>query len=121
VQRVTALEPDERYLIAWRSRIPYELEFEFTVRELDEPRSMSGEATGELEGSGHWRLFEQDGVTARDVRVERQHDNAVDERARAGRTSRVRIQPRRGHALGRRGARAAARLQVVSNRLTRSG
>ena len=40
------LEPDERYRIAWRSRIPYELEFEFTVREMDEPRSMSGEASG---------------------------------------------------------------------------
>jgi hypothetical protein len=25
---------------------------------------MKGEATGELEGTGHWRLFEQDGVTA---------------------------------------------------------
>ena len=58
------LEPDERYLIAWRSRIPYELQFEFAVRELDEPRWMSGEASGELEGTGHWRLFEQDGVTA---------------------------------------------------------
>jgi hypothetical protein len=64
VERVTELEPDERYLIAWRSRIPYELEFEFTVRDLDEPRSMRGEATGELAGTGHWRLFEQDGVTA---------------------------------------------------------
>jgi hypothetical protein len=64
VQRVTAIVPDERYLIAWRSRIPYELEFEFAVRELDEPCSMSGEATGALTGSGHWRLFEQDGVTA---------------------------------------------------------
>jgi hypothetical protein len=64
VQRVTVLEPDERYRIAWRSRIPYELEFEFAVRELDEPCSMSGEATGALTGSGHWRLFEQDGVTA---------------------------------------------------------
>jgi hypothetical protein len=58
------LEPDERYRIAWRSRVPYELEFEFTVRELDEPQSMSGVASGELEGTGHWRLFEQDGVTA---------------------------------------------------------
>ena len=58
------LEPDERYRIAWRSRIPYELEFEFTVSELDEPRSMSGDAAGELSGTGHWRLFEQDGVTA---------------------------------------------------------
>ena len=64
MQRVTTLEPDERYLIAWRSRIPYELKFEFTVRELDEPCSMSGDATGELDGSGHWRVFEHDGVTA---------------------------------------------------------
>ena len=64
VERVTVLAPDERYLIAWRSRVPYELEFEFAVDELDEPRSMSGEASGELTGTGHWRLFEQDGVTA---------------------------------------------------------
>ena len=64
VERVTVLEPDERYRIAWRSRIPYELEFEFAVLELDEPRLMSGEATGELEGTGNWRLFEEDGVTA---------------------------------------------------------
>jgi len=64
VERVTVLEPDERYRIAWKSRIPYELEFEFTVRELDEPCSMSGEASGALAGDGHWRLFEQDGVTA---------------------------------------------------------
>ena len=58
------LTPERRYLIAWRSRIPYELEFEFEVRELDPPGSMFGEATGELTGTGHWRLFEQDGVTA---------------------------------------------------------
>jgi hypothetical protein len=64
VQRVTMLEADERYRIAWRSRIPYELKFEFSVSELDEPRSMIGEAAGELTGTGHWRLFEQDGVTA---------------------------------------------------------
>jgi hypothetical protein len=53
-----------RYRIAWRSRIPYELEFDFTVRRVDEPCCMAGEATGELEGSGTWRLFEQNGVTA---------------------------------------------------------
>ena len=64
MQRVTTIEPDERYRIAWRSRIPYELEFEFTVLDLDEPRAMRGRAKGELEGTGHWRLFEQDGVTA---------------------------------------------------------
>jgi Polyketide cyclase / dehydrase and lipid transport len=64
VERVTVLEPDERYRIAWRSRIPYALEFEFAVRDLDEPRSMTGDAHGELTGSGHWRLFEQGGITA---------------------------------------------------------
>ena len=38
VQRVTVLAPDERYRIAWRSRVPYELEFDFEVVDLDEPR-----------------------------------------------------------------------------------
>jgi hypothetical protein len=54
----------DRYLIAWRSRIPYELEFEFQVDRVDPPGEMTGKATGELTGSGHWRLFEQAGVTA---------------------------------------------------------
>ena len=64
VQRVTVLAPDERYGIAWRSRVPYELEFDFEVVDLDEPRSMRGVASGALRGTGHWRLFEQGGVTA---------------------------------------------------------
>jgi hypothetical protein len=64
VKHVTVLDPDERYRIAWQSRIPYELEFEFTVRDLDEPRSMRGDAAGALTGTGHWRLFEHAGVTA---------------------------------------------------------
>jgi len=53
-----------RYRIAWRSRVPYELEFDFTVRELERGRWMEGEAAGDLEGSGHWRLFSDRGVTA---------------------------------------------------------
>jgi Polyketide cyclase / dehydrase and lipid transport len=64
VVRVTELEPRERYSIAWRSRIPYDLEFEFRVLRQDAPHSMDGRATGDLEGSGHWRLFEHAGVTA---------------------------------------------------------
>jgi hypothetical protein len=64
VERVTVLAPDERYRIAWRSRVPYELEFDFGVIDLDEPRSMRGAASGALTGTGQWRLFEQDGVTA---------------------------------------------------------
>ena len=64
VQRVTVLAPEQRYLIAWRSRIPYELEFEFDVQEIDPPCCMIGEATGELTGTGRWRLFEDGGITA---------------------------------------------------------
>jgi uncharacterized protein YndB with AHSA1/START domain len=70
VQRVELLDGGDgarvgsRYRIAWRSRVPYELEFDFTVRRIEEPRLMAGDATGQLAGSGRWRLFEQDGVTA---------------------------------------------------------
>ena len=54
-----------RYRIVWRSRVPYRLEFDFTVRRLESGRSMEGQAAaGDLEGTGCWRLFEQDGVTA---------------------------------------------------------
>jgi hypothetical protein len=55
---------DDRYRVAWRSRIPYELEFDFAVRRTEAPHEMEGEATGALTGTGHWRLFEQDGATA---------------------------------------------------------
>jgi hypothetical protein len=53
-----------RYRVAWRSRVPYELEFDFTVRRLEKGRYMEGETTGDLEGTGCWRLFEDNGITA---------------------------------------------------------
>jgi hypothetical protein len=53
-----------RYLVQWRSRIPYSLAFEFTVEQVERPRLLAGVARGELAGNGCWRLFEQDGVTA---------------------------------------------------------
>jgi hypothetical protein len=70
VVRVTELDGGDaqrvgsRYRIAWRSRIPYELEFDFTVGRVDPPCCMAGAAEGDLTGDGRWRLFEQDGVTA---------------------------------------------------------
>jgi uncharacterized protein YndB with AHSA1/START domain len=70
VVRVNELDPGgpgrvgARFEIEWRSRLPYPLGFEFTVDAVDPPRSMKGTARGELDGRGHWRLFEQDGVTA---------------------------------------------------------
>jgi hypothetical protein len=53
-----------RYRIAWRSRLPYPLVFEFSVDEVERPREMAGTARGELDGTGRWRLFEQNGLTA---------------------------------------------------------
>jgi hypothetical protein len=53
-----------RYAIEWRSRLPYPLEFEFHVERVEAPALMEGKAFGELEGTGRWRLFEQDGATA---------------------------------------------------------
>ena len=63
VKRISVLGED-RYRVAWRSRIPYELEFDFVVERTDAPLEMEGSATGELRGAGHWRLLEQGGVTA---------------------------------------------------------
>ena len=59
-----ALRVGSRYRVRWRAPIGYAVEFEFTVDSLDEPRRMSGRASGDLEGAGAWRLFEEDGVTA---------------------------------------------------------
>ena len=59
------LDPDEPLPDRLAQPHPYELEFEFVVERagraaLDERRG----ASGELTGTGHWRLYEQDGVTA---------------------------------------------------------
>lgn len=53
-----------RYRVRWRSFVPYSIEFDFEVERVELPVLMSGRATGDLEGSGTWRLYEQDGVTA---------------------------------------------------------
>jgi hypothetical protein len=52
------------YRIAWRSRVPYPIEFEFTVERVERPALMEGRAEGELSGHGRWRLLEESGVTA---------------------------------------------------------
>ena len=67
--------------VRWRSRIPYPVEIEFVVDEVREPALMAGRASGALEGSGTWRLLEDDGVTAVlfewDVRTARAWMNAL--------------------------------------------
>jgi hypothetical protein len=48
----------------WKSRLPYRLEFEMRTTRVERPHLMEGQADGELAGTGRWRMFEQDGVTA---------------------------------------------------------
>ena len=70
VESVVELEPGDeegvgslgRYV--WKSRLPYRLTFDTRVTRVERPCYLEGEATGELAGTGRWRLFEQDGVTA---------------------------------------------------------
>jgi uncharacterized protein YndB with AHSA1/START domain len=47
----------------WRSRLPYDLEFEMTTTRVAKPHLLEGRADGELAGVGRWRLFEHDGDT----------------------------------------------------------
>jgi len=43
---------------SWRSVLPYTLEFDVRVMRVERPHLIEGNATGELEGVGTWRLFE---------------------------------------------------------------
>jgi Polyketide cyclase / dehydrase and lipid transport len=52
------------FTISWRSFLPYDLTFVTTVTQVEKPHLMVGEARGELTGTGRWRLFNHDGVTA---------------------------------------------------------
>jgi uncharacterized protein YndB with AHSA1/START domain len=50
--------------LVWKSLLPYRVEFEVTTTRVECPYLLEGHARGELEGTGRWRLYEQDGVTA---------------------------------------------------------
>jgi hypothetical protein len=50
--------------LTWRSKLPYDLVFEARSHTVERPHLIEADVTGELEGTGRWRLFEQDGVTA---------------------------------------------------------
>lgn len=70
VERVVELEPGDEDGIGrvgrytWKSRLPYQLEFDMRTTRLERPHLMEGEAIGELSGTGRWRLFEGNGATA---------------------------------------------------------
>jgi Polyketide cyclase / dehydrase and lipid transport len=50
--------------MVWKSLLPYRVEFEVTTTRVERPHLLEGRAVGELEGTGRWRLYEQDGITA---------------------------------------------------------
>ena len=50
--------------LVWRSLLPYRVEFEILTTRVERPALLEGRASGELAGTGRWRLYEQDGVTA---------------------------------------------------------
>jgi len=47
---------------SWRSVLPYTLRFDMRVTRVERPHLIEGQATGELEGRGVWRLYEGDGT-----------------------------------------------------------
>lgn len=70
VVRASELDPGtpcgvgRRARFEWRGRIPYRLRFEAVATAVEAPHFLEGEARGDLEGIGRWRLYEDDGVTA---------------------------------------------------------
>lgn len=71
VEAVVVLEPGDadglgqlgRY--TWKSKLPYRLDFEMRTTRVERPHLLEGEASGELAGTGRWRLFSGgDGTTA---------------------------------------------------------
>jgi uncharacterized protein YndB with AHSA1/START domain len=69
VERVVELEPGDEQGIGqvgrytWKSRLPYELSFDVTTLRKERPHLLAGEASGELAGTGTWRLAEGGGLT----------------------------------------------------------
>jgi len=49
---------------SWRSLLPYTLVFDLRTTQIARPHRIEGNASGELEGVGVWRLFEAKGMTA---------------------------------------------------------
>jgi uncharacterized protein YndB with AHSA1/START domain len=68
VERVVVLESGDETSVgevvrfAWRSVLPYSLEFDLRVTRVQRPNVIEGHATGELEGVGVWRLYEGQGT-----------------------------------------------------------
>ena len=54
----------QRGVYHWRARLPYTVRFEVVSTVVERPFMLGGEASGELEGRGLWRFYEEAGTTA---------------------------------------------------------
>jgi uncharacterized protein YndB with AHSA1/START domain len=63
VERTEILGSDN-WRSTWRSLLPYSLTFEFEIDRRERPYLLAGRASGELAGTGVWRLYEARGQTA---------------------------------------------------------
>ena len=54
----------QRGIYHWRARLPYTVRFEIVSTVVERPHTLGGEASGELEGNGLWRFYEEAGTTA---------------------------------------------------------
>ena len=76
----TASARVHRYV--WRSRLPYDIEFEIRTTRVERPPARGRRRTGELAATGRWRLWDGRGtVVTYEWNVD--DDDRVDERARA--------------------------------------
>lgn len=48
----------------WRSLLRYRLEFDMRITRVDRPHRMEGRASGDLDGTGSWRLYDDGTGTA---------------------------------------------------------
>jgi uncharacterized protein YndB with AHSA1/START domain len=68
VVAVKELEPGDEdgmgalHRYSWKSALPYRLDFDMRVTEVNEPTRLEGTADGELRGTGTW-TFEPDGAS----------------------------------------------------------
>ncbi len=99
VEDVVELEPGDETGLGmhsrqtWRSFLPYDLVFEARTTMVQRPHLLEGQVDGELAGVGLWRLFEEDGSHRRHLRLERAHDQGLDEPGGAGRPPVLRLEP----------------------------
>lgn len=53
-----------RGVLEWRSAIPYRIRFEIEATAVERPHLLAARVSGDLNGLGTWRLFEDRGVCA---------------------------------------------------------